>query len=230
MSPCRWKTINMIDRVLIAEDHESANLSLRHTLGELKIARVDHVYYCDDALARITNSLTNDPYDLLITDLSFDDDGNRQKLQSGVELIAAARKVQPHLKVLVFSAENRPATIRAMINEQLVDGFVRKARNDARELREAIQAIARGHQYIPRGVAQLVRPQNTHQFSEFDLTIISLLSEGFHQKDIPAYLRSKDIKPSSLSSIEKRLNAIKDALEITKNEQLIAYCKDMGVL
>lgn len=219
----------MIDRVLIAEDHESTNLSLQKTLEDLKISHVDHVYYCDDALLRIRNNVRKDPYDLLITDLYFEEDSNPQTLKNGVELIAASRLLQPDLKVLVFSAETRFAIIHSVINEYGVDGFVRKARHDARELRTAIERIGEGHQYIPR-IYSLSPSQNSHQFSEFDITIISLLSEGYHQKDIPDYLKHKNIKPSSLSSIEKRLNAIKESLQMTKNEQLIAYCKDMGVL
>jgi len=218
----------MIDRVLIAEDHESTNLSLQKTLEDLKISHVDHVYYCDDALLRIRNSANKNPYDLLITDLYFEEDGNAQTLKSGVELIAASRLVQPELKVLVFTAETRYSIIHSVIHDYSVDGFVRKARHDARELRMAIEKIGEGHQYIPRTYSHTT--QNAHQFSDFDITIISLLSEGYHQKDIPEYLKDKNIRPSSLSSIEKRLNAIKESLQMTKNEQLIAYCKDMGVL
>ena len=220
----------MIDHVLIAEDHETANLSLQRTLEDLKITRVDHVYYCDDALLRIKNSLQNDPYDLLITDLLFEEDNNKQELQGGVELIKAARELQPGLKVLIFSAENRPSTIKSILEEYQVDGFVRKARNDARELKIAIESIVQGNSYVPRTITQLIAPVNTHQFSEFDITIISLLSEGYHQKDIPDFLKAQNIRPSSLSSIEKRLNSIKEALAFSKNEQLVAYCKDMGVL
>jgi two-component system capsular synthesis response regulator RcsB len=50
------------------------------------------------------------------------------------------------------------------------------------------------------------------------------------QKDIPDYLQQKEIKPSGLSSIEKRLNLMKESLGFTKNEQLVAYCKDFGLI
>ena len=42
-----------IEKVLIAEDHESANLSVQKTLEELSIADLHYVYYCDDALLKI---------------------------------------------------------------------------------------------------------------------------------------------------------------------------------
>jgi len=65
----------MIKKVLIAEDHESANISVQKTLEEMNIEVADYVYYCDDALVRVQKAMEKgEPYDLLITDLYFDAD------------------------------------------------------------------------------------------------------------------------------------------------------------
>jgi two-component system, NarL family, captular synthesis response regulator RcsB len=77
---------------------------------------------------------------------------------------------------------------------------------------------------------QVVKQKNVHDFTAYDIAIISLLADGVLQKDIPAYLRQNQIRPSGLSSMEKRLNYIKEILEFTKNEQLVAFCKDMGII
>lgn len=220
----------MITKVLIAEDHESANISVRRTLEELAIINTAYAYYCDDALNKIVQAVkANSSFDLLITDLYFEPDNYKQVLSGGMDLITAARKVQPELKILVFSAENRPATIDQLYNKFDVDGFVRKARNDARELREAINEIAQHRRYFSRNIRQQI-DKNAHSFSEFDTTIVSLLAQGMLQKEIPAYLRRNGIKPSGLSSIEKRLNQMKDTFGFTKNEQLVAYFKDLGAI
>lgn len=221
----------MITKVLIAEDHESANISLQKTLEDLAIADTAHAYYCDDALSKIAIALKNgSSFDLLITDLYFEPDASKQTLSGGMELITAARKIQPGLKILVFSAESRPATIDLLYSQLDVDGFVRKARNDARELKEAISEIARYRRYFPRHIRQLIEKRNVYVFSEFDIRIITLLAQGMLQKDIPAYFQRNGIKPSGLSSIEKRLNQMKEALGFSKNEQLVAYCKDLGAI
>ncbi|WP_343700149.1 response regulator [Chitinophaga sp.] len=221
----------MITKVLIAEDHESANISVQKTLEELAIINTEYAYYCDDAMNKITKAVkSGNSFDLLITDLYFEPDDCKQVLSGGIELIAAAREVQPDLKILVFSAENRPAAIDQLYSKFDIDGFVRKARHDARELKEAICEIARHRRYFPRHIKQLIDKKNAYAFSEFDITIITLLAQGMLQKDIPAYLQHHRIKPSGLSSIEKRLNQMKDALGFTKNEQLVAYCKDLGAI
>ena len=221
----------MITKVLIAEDHESANISVQKTLEELDINDIEYVYYCDDALQRISKTAgTEKSYDLLITDLYFEPDERKFTLTGGADLIAAVRKVQPDLKILVFSAENKPATIEMLYTQYYIDGYVRKARNDARELKQAISELSQHRQYLPRHIMQLINSKNTYEFSEYEITIISLLAQGTPQKDIPDYLSKQQIKPSGLSSVEKKLNQMREALNFTKNEQLVAFCKDKGII
>jgi DNA-binding NarL/FixJ family response regulator len=221
----------MIKKVLIAEDHQSVNLSVRKTLEDLGIDQADYVYYCDEAFERIQKGKQhNQPYDLLITDLSFEEDSRVQKIAGGTALISAARKIQPELKVLVFSADRKATTIETLFNKYEIDGYVCKGRNDAKDLVSAIDNITMHQRYFPRHLAQLVKQKNTHDFSDFDIRIISCLAEGMRQKDIPAYLQENQIRPSGLSSIEKRLNLMKEVLSFSTNEQLVAYCKDMGII
>jgi two-component system capsular synthesis response regulator RcsB len=221
----------MFKSVLIAEDHESANISVQKTLQDLGIADVDYAYYCDDALLRILKRHdADDAYDLLITDLSFEEDDRKQKLVGGRALIEAARLVQPGLKILVFSAEQKAAVISDLFSKAGVNGYVRKARRDAQELKSAIEHIYKNKQHFPPEFRRDIRQKNAHDFSAYDITIISQLSNGMLQKDIPAYLQQNQIRASSLSSIEKRLNQIKDVLGFSKNEQLVAYCKDKGII
>lgn len=220
----------MFDRVLVAEDHESDSISVRKSLEDMGIVNPQFAYYCDHALTRIRNGLRDGgPFDLLITDLFFEEDGPAQ-ITGGRELIVAARQAQPGLKVLVFSAEHRAAVIESLYKEQGINGFVRKARRDVQALKEALAQIAVNKLYFPAGVRQEIAQKNAHDFTDFDITIISLLARGTLQKDIPAYLQQNQAGASSLSSIEKRLSLMKTALDFSKNEQLVAFCKDMGII
>ncbi|WP_343533258.1 response regulator [Pedobacter sp.] len=223
----------MFEKVLIAEDHETINLSLQKTLGDLgiKLDTTDYVYYCDHALNRIKKALhEGKPYELLITDLSFDDDHTTQEITNGRALIKAVKEIQPNLKVLIFSIENRWSVAQALMNELHVDAYVPKARHDAQDLKLAIEAIDRNKKFISDRLKKDISIERHHDFTGFDRTIISLLSQGTKQKEIPDYLLENNIKPSSLSSVEKRLNIIKDALGFSNNEQLVAYCKDKKII
>jgi two-component system capsular synthesis response regulator RcsB len=221
----------MIRKVLIVEDHESVNISLQKTLNDLGIVDVDVVYYCDDALQKIErNQRASASYDLVITDLYFENDYRTQQITGGIALISAVKKIQPDLKVLVFSAEGKPAVMDMLFNTHEIDGYVRKARHDAKDLKTAITQISHNQRYIPRELTTVMRRQHSYHFTEYDITIISLLAEGVLQKNIPSYLQQSNIRPSGLSSVEKRLNHIRETLRLYKNEQLVVFCKDMGII
>lgn len=221
----------MLKKVLIVEDHEIANISVQRTLAELNVQNIKYVYYCDDALTWITCALKdNDPYDLMITDLSFEEDHNKQRIGSGVELIQAIRAIQPAIKIIVFSGESRPAVIDDLFKKYAVDAYVRKARRDAQHLKEAFDAINKDLIYVSPDLKQLLKESNVFEFSSVDIHIVKFLAEGVSQKKIPEALKLIAIKPCSLSSIEKRLNSMREELGFHKNEQLVAYCKDKGFI
>jgi two-component system capsular synthesis response regulator RcsB len=221
----------MINKVLIAEDHQSASISIQKTLVDLQVPKVDYVFYCDDALMEIKRAVqTNDPYDLLITDLYFEPDHLQQKLSGGAALIAAAKQAQPALAILVFSGESKANVIETLIETQQIDGFVRKARHDAEELSKAIEHISRHQNYFPRALQQLLKQKNAHQFTQYDITVIELLAEGIRQKEIPKRLEARNLQPFGLSSLEKRLAFMREKLSFANNEQLVAFCKDKGII
>jgi len=221
----------MIAKVLIAEDHQLTSLSLAHTVKDLGINEVLYTYYCDDALMHLRKAAdAGVPFELLITDLSFEEDHREQRIKDGTELIKAARILQPSLQVLVFSGESRPSVISNLYGGLQINGYVRKARHDAQDLNDAIQTISKGKVYLPIMLKNQLRPANSFQFSNLDITIISQLSLGIKQNKIPDFLHANGIKPSGLSSVEKRLSSMREGLGFSNNEQLIAHCKDLGII
>lgn len=221
----------MFKNVLIAEDHESINISLRKTLEDLGIVNKVFRSYCDEAFEQVKVAIHQEKlFDLFITDLSFDEDGTKQKISGGKELIKAVRELQPNLKVIVFSLENNIVVVDDLFDELDIDGYVRKARYDAEDLKRAIEAVYYNKKYRSADLRHNKRIENTYDFKALDIEIITLLCDGKAQKEIPDLLKQKNFTPSGLSSIEKRLNLIKTALDITNNGQLIAYCKDRKII
>lgn len=222
----------MFKKVLIAEDYESVNISVQKTLDDLKVQEPHYVYYCDDALAKIQRALRDEvPYDLLITDLSFDKDHREQKINNGEELIYAIKQEQPNIKIIVFSVEKKPEIIDGLFKNQDINAFVSKGREDSKELKRAIKSVYYGEKHISLDIKSSLREKrNSYNFTTYEILLITLLSEGMAQKNIPHYLEENNIKPSSLSSIEKKLNHLKDSLNVSSVEQLVAHCKDLKII
>ncbi|WP_276482593.1 response regulator [Paraflavitalea pollutisoli] len=221
----------MIKKVLIAEDHESANISVQKTLEDLGITDFQHAYYCDDALEMVKQTAKTDrSYDLMITDLHFEPDDRKVSITNGIDLITAVREVQPDLKILVFSADFTTSTIQMLYNKLDIEGYIRKARHDAQEIKQAIKDLGMHRRYLPRPIMDLINGKNGYEFSTFESAIVKLLAAGTMQKDIPTRLQELQIKPSGLSSVEKKLNQLKQVLNVATNEQLVAFCKDNGII
>lgn len=220
----------MFKKILIAEDHEVRNLGVVNTLTELQIAHFDFVSYCDEALQKIkTADAQNKPYDLLITDLSFDKDHFKQNLKSGQELIREVRNIHPQLKIIAFSIENKPKIIDDLFKTLSIDGFVSKGRNDGKELRNTIKKVFRDETVIPQEILNSIR--NTPlEISENDELLLNLLAKGFTQSEIEDHFKQNNITPNSKSSIEKRLNELREIFNAKNNIELIVICKDLGII
>ena len=221
----------MFSKILIAEDHESSNFSVQKVLGDLKIPAIDHVYYCDDAFALLKKSVeSGTPYEVLITDLSFEEDEKKQSIKDGKELIKSCRDLYPELRVVVFSGEHRLGVIDLLFSELNINAFVRKARSDSQELKKAIDAIYKNETYISHEQKLPAKRMNTLEFSNYDIVLLKLLSDGVLQKNIPKKLQEQNIYPNSLSSVEKRINSMKLSLAVKNTEELIASSKNIGII
>mgnify|MGYP006318357243 FL=1 len=124
----------MFKKVLIAEDYESFNSSIQKVLHDLNVENPSYVYYCDDAYLKVKRALQdNEPFDLLISDLSFEEDHRVQNLKGGKDLIKAVKALQPNLKVIVFSVEKKPDMVDSLFKDYQINGFVTKGREESKE-------------------------------------------------------------------------------------------------
>lgn len=221
----------MFKKILIAEDHDTENFAVQVTLRDLGVVDPDYVYYCDHALAWIKNAIrAGEPYDLLITDINFKDDGFTQEIKDGLSLIKAIKSAQPDIKVVVMTVQEMTPAIHEMFKANQIDGYVLKARRGREHLKEALQMVYQGRIYQSADNKKTIHNQNSFEFSQLDLQIVNLLYQGIPQYRMPEILKQLGAKASSLSTIEKRLNLMKESLGFTNNGQLIAHCRDAELI
>lgn len=221
----------MYNKVLIAEDIDTINLAVRLTLEQLNITNIDHVKYCDDVLLRIKKALLdNQPYDLLITDLSFEADHRTTIIKSGVETIEHIRKIQPQLKIVVYSIEDKPQVINKLIQEQNINAYIQKSRNSIDQLTAAIQQLNTSENcYLSPNIIAILHNNKNRQIDQFDLLLIQHLASGISQDEMATQFKQKGINPHSRSAIEKRIAILKDQFKAKNMVHLIAIAKDLGI-
>lgn len=223
----------MFKKVLIAEDLDSISLTIIHTLEDLSINNIQHVKYCDDAHIKIKKALIdNEPFDLLISDLSFKQDHRENKLVNGEELIATVKKIQPNIKTIVFSIEDKSFKIKSLFNNLEINAYVVKGRNSVEELKKAINSIYNNETGIllPKTLANTLTEKSIIEIDSYDISLLTLLSKGLILTEITTEFKNSGITPNSDSSIEKRINKLKTYFKANNNVHLIAIAKDMGLI
>lgn len=222
----------MFQKVLIAEDLDSISIAVVQALQAISISEIYHAKYCDDALIQIKKAIhDNAPFDLLISDLSFKADHRENQLISGEELIEAVKKIQPDIKTLVFSIEDKAYRIKYLFTSLKINGYIAKGRNSIPELQNAIQRIYTGEDVKPTAaIAHALRDNSLFEIESYDITLLKSLSKGLTLDEISTNFKSTGIVPSGNSSLEKRINRLKIYFKANNNVHLIAITKDLGLV
>jgi response regulator RpfG family c-di-GMP phosphodiesterase len=222
----------MFKKVLVAEDLDSISIAVIQVLEDLKVSTIHHVKYCDDGLLKIKKGLLdNEPYDLLISDLSFKSDHRKTNLSSGEELIEAINEVQPKLKKIIFSIEDKSYRIKSLFNDLGINAYISKGRNSIEELRKAIEATYRNEERIlSSDLSFSFSDKALIEIESYDISILKLLAQGYILESISSEFKSSSITPNGTSSIEKRINKLKIYFKANNNVHLIAIAKDFGLV
>ena len=221
----------MFKKVLVSDDLGSINQGVLSTLNKLGIHDVQQVQYCDDAYLKIKKAiLDNAPFDLLITDLSFVTDYREQKFPSGEDLIIALKQDYPDLKIIVYSVEDRLQKVRLLMQKHHTEAYVCKGRRGLLELEKAINLVSDDKNYLSPQLEHALNNKNDLEIDDYDVELVKLLSQGLSQDEISSHLKEKNISPSSLSSIEKRLNKLRIQFKANNAIHLVAIVKDLGLI
>lgn len=222
----------MFKKVLVAEDFDSISIAVEKALEELSVLEIHHAKYCDDAFLKIKRAILDDaPYDLLVCDLSFKTDHRKNKLNSGDELIAAIKKVQPDIKTIIFSIEDKSFRIKSLFKDLGINSFVAKGRNSIPELKKAIQGVFNDETIVLSSeLSYALRKKSLIDIETYDIEILKLLSKGYILDEISAEFKTLEITPNGNSSLEKRINRLKIYLKANNNVHLIAIAKDLGLV
>jgi DNA-binding NarL/FixJ family response regulator len=221
----------MFSKVLISDDLGSINQGVLTILDTLKVLKFEQVQYCDDAYIKIKRGiLDKEPYQLLITDLSFMPDHREQKLSSGEALIRELRTEYPELKIIVYSVEDRLQKVRRLMQIHKVNAYVCKGRRGLIELAQAIESVYDNNTFLSDQIAHALSPNSDLEIEDYDIQLIKQMANGLSQDEISQLFKKNNISPSSLSTIEKRLNKLRIQFKANNAIHLVAIAKDLGLI
>ncbi|WP_416440023.1 response regulator [Leeuwenhoekiella sp. A16] len=221
----------MFKKVLIAEDLGWNTKKIEQQLFEKGAEEIVITEYCDDAHLKFLKALKDEnPFDLLIADLSFEQDHREQTLKGGSDLIAKIREYPTSIKIIVFSMEERLQKIRSLFEEQNIDAYVFKSRTSLEDLSNALEAVKHNKRFISPQVAAALDKRQSLDIENYDILLLKKLSDGCSNKEISDEFKKNAIRPSSISSIEKRLNRLRILFKANNAVHLVAVVKDLGLI
>ena len=222
----------MFKKVLIVDDIDFNDIAAVQVLEELEVPEIVFAKYCDDALLKIKKAyLDKEPYQLLISDLSFKVDHRKNALNSGEELIAAVKQLFPEIKIIAFSIEDKSYRIKSLFDKYEIDGFVMKGRNSIAELKKAVKTVYLDSQrYLSPELNYILQDKTVNEIDNYDIQLIKYLSIGVTQENMEFTLKEAGITPNSKSTIEKRINKLKIYFKANNTTHLVAIAKDLGLV
>jgi DNA-binding NarL/FixJ family response regulator len=221
----------MFKKVLIIDDHDDINKSVLGLLMQHKVKTIVSAQYCDDAYLKLKRAIIdNEPFDLLITDLSFKKDHRDSSICSGEDLIVKLREQNNDIPIIVYSMKDQLQRVRLLVNTYKINAYVCKDRKGSKELSEAIEAVYNNTLFLSPQIANALSPKTDLEITNYDIELAKQLSMGLDQKEISRYFIKNNISPGSVSSIEKRLNKLRIKFKADNAVHLVAKMKDLGLI
>tara|TARA_R110002033_G_scaffold66981_3_gene117959 strand:- start:4336 stop:5004 length:669 start_codon:yes stop_codon:yes gene_type:complete len=219
------------DKIFVSEDIDSNNLGVTTTLHHMGYTNIGHSQYCDDALLKLKKAiLDGTPFELLITDLSFENPRDKKKLQNGQELITAVKEIYPEIKVIVFSVEDDHNTIKSLFSDQKIDAYVCKGLNGLKELQNSIEAISQNKEYTCPVATAVLQQKNVLELDGYEQQLLLYLAQGYKQNEISALLKEQGVTPNSVRSIEANISKLKDYFNASNTTQLVYMVSSLGLI
>lgn len=198
-------------RFITADDHSMITKSLSFILKDMhSTAEIFQV----NNIAGIIKILNTTEIHLLLLDISFPDGDT-------LKIIPTLKKIQPELKILIFSGHEEDIYAMRYINAG-ANGYLSKL-SDEDEIKNAISEVLNTGKYFSRNLQDKImdnyifnKPSNLlEQLSNRELEIARLLTEGYGNTEICNEL---NLQKSTVSTYKTR---IFEKLEINSVPDLI---------
>ena len=219
-------------KILIVDDHQLIIQGLLCSLEEVGNFEVVTTSDCDDALLLIKASEKSAPFQVLFTDLSFDNNTKETKLNGGEALIKAIRINGIEIKVGVITGLTETNRVYSVISNLKPNAYLLKGNCEAVEIGFAIQKMLKNEYYYSHKIYQKIIHRKITQIKIDDVAIQILKELPNHSKisNLEGVIANNNGIKIKLRSIETRLANLRTDLNAINNTDLILKAKELGVI
>ena len=95
---------------------------------------------------------------------------------------------------------------------------------------QAIESVYDNNTFLSDQIAHALSPNSDLEIEDYDIQLIKQMANGLSQDEISQLFKKNNISPSSLSTIEKRLNKLRIQFKANNAIHLVAIAKDLGLI
>ena len=220
--------MSKILKILIADDHQLIIDGIISSLKEIGDFDISSTTNCDDAFTK----LKQEKFDILFTDLSFDNSTENTLIDGGEELIKAVRNNEFDLKIGVITGHTETNRVYYVISNLNPNAYLLKSKCDAVEIGFAVQKMLQNEFYYTHEIHQKIMRRNIIQIQMDDVAIQILKELPNHPKisNLEGVITKVDGSFLKLRSIETKLSNLRTDLNANNNTDLVLKAKELGII
>ncbi len=219
-------------KILIVDDHQLIIEGILSYLKDINNLEIETTNSCDEAFTKIKVALTETPFQILFTDLSFDNADGKSKLDSGESLIKAIRAENIAIKIGVITGHSETNRIFNVVQNLTPSAYLLKGKCNTNELNFAIQKMLSGEVYFTHEIHQklLKRSLVEIQMDEVAIQILKELPNHPKISNLEGVITKGDGSFLKIRSIENKLAKLRTDLQANNNTDLVLKAKELGIL
>jgi two-component system nitrate/nitrite response regulator NarL len=166
--------------VLLADDHRILLDGLNSLIDSSASFRVKNIAGNGQEALEFLKKFD---YDILVTDYEMPG-------LTGLELVKAAKTIQPEIKIIVLSMHDDPAVVKEMLREG-VNGYLLK-KDSHRTLNDALQKVVDGKRFLSDDISEILihSPDEEEKgvLTSRETEILRLVAKEFNSRQIAEIL------------------------------------------
>lgn len=219
-------------KILIADDHQLIIEGILSYIKDIDNLDIETTNSCDDAYAKIKVALTDTPFQILFTDLSFDNANENSRIDSGENLIKTIKQENIPIKVGVITGHSETNRVFNVIQNLNPNAYLLKGKCNTAELTFAIEKMLAGEVYYTHEIHQklLKRALIDIQMDDVAIQILKELPKHPKISNLEGIITKDDGSLLKIRSIENKLAKLRTDLQANNNTDLVLKAKELGIL
>ncbi len=219
-------------RIIVVDDHQLMLEGICNALSKYPMYETTCLNTCDKAYTTVKEAQETNPYDILFTDLSFDNKTNETVLDGGEALIGQIKRDGIQIKTGVISGHTETNRVFNVINNLNPDAYILKGHCTSEELNFAVQQMLKGIPFYTHEVHQKILKRNVVQIQmdEIAIQILKELPKQTKISNLEGKITKSDGKPLKMRAIENKLGNLRIDLNAKNNTDLVIKAKELGII